>query len=191
MSDAKKPIECFKNKITIQNYAEAYRIFDLRHGASSGREWKASVFFVIGLVMLFFVLMQNFNLAKVPVSIIVLLICMYMCTHYLYLLPKRAKLRGEHIYKSSKLLSKPYQTEIYRDYFVMKNDCEYIRKYYAEMSDCIETDDLFVLIGGIEKPISVISKKCLTEEQCSNISELFKKEAVRIYRRTKSSKKRK
>ena len=115
MSDAKKPIESFENKITIQNYAEAYRIFNLRHGASSGREWKASVFFVIGLVMLFFILMQNFNLAKVPVAIIVLLICMYMCTHYIYILPKKAKLRGEHIYKSSKLLSKPYQTEIYRD----------------------------------------------------------------------------
>lgn len=184
-----KPIESFENKITIKDYALACQLYDARKGASYGKEWKASVFFVIGLVMLFFILMENFNIAKVPVAALVLLICMYMCTYYIYLLPKKAKLEGEHIYKSSKLLSKSSKIEIYRDCFVMKNDYEYILRYYIEISDCIETDSSFVLIGSYERPIIVISKKSITEEQCENISKHFKKEMIRQYRRLKSNRK--
>lgn len=191
MALSKKPFESFTNSITIQDYAQAYRLYDLRRGLSSGREWKSSVFFVLGLVMLFFILMENFNLAKVPVASIVLLICMYMCTHYISLLPKKAKLKGEHIYRSSKLLSKSSKIELYRDYFIMKNDYIYIRRYYSELSDCIETDDIFVLIGGVEQRIIVISKECLTQEQSEAVSEYFRRELVKQYRRIKSSKKRK
>lgn len=184
-------IESFENKIKINDYAFAYQLYDARKGASSGKEWKASVFFVIALIMLFMILMENFNLGKVPVASIVLLICMYMCTYYIYLLPKKAKLEGEHIYKSSRLLSKSSKVEIYRDYFVMKNEYEYILRYNIEISDCIETDSSFVLIGGYEHRISVISKKYLTPEQCENISLHFKREMVRQYRQIKSPSKRK
>lgn len=190
LSKNSKLIESFENKISIKDYALAYQIYDAIKGASSGKEWKASVFFATALVMLFFVMMENFNFAKVPVSAIVLMICMYMCTYYIYLLPKKAKLEGEHIYKSSKLLSKPEKVEIYRDYFVMKNEYGYIRRYYIEISDCIETDGSFVLIGGYERRICVISKKCLTDEQCTKISEHFQREMIKQYRRAKSTKKR-
>ncbi len=184
-------IESFENKITIKDYALAYQLYDARKGASYGKEWKASFFFVIALVMLFIMLMEGFNFGKQPVVAIILLICMYMCTYYIYLLPKKAKLNGEHIYKSSRLLSKSNTTEIYRDYFVMKNEYEYILRYYTELTDCIETDTEFVLIGGIERHISIISKKSITLNQCQRISEHFKREMVRQYRRTKSTAKRK
>lgn len=186
-----KPVESFENKISIKDYALAFQLYDARKGASSGKEWKASVFFVIALVMLFILLMENFNFSEVPVVSIVLLICMYMCTYYIYLLPKKAKLNGEHIYKSSKMLSKSRKVEIYRDYFVMENEYEYIRRYYTEISDCFETDDSFVLIGGYEHRINVISKKSLSDEQCEKISEHFKREMIKQYRRTKSVRKRK
>lgn len=186
-----KLVEKFENKITIKDYAYAYQLYDARKGASLGKEWKASVFFVIALVMLFFILMENFNLAKVPVASIVLLICMYMCTHYIYILPKRAKLQGEHNYRCSKLLSKISCIEIYRDCFVIKNEYEYLKRYYTEITDCFETDNSFVLIGGMEHNICIISKKSLTDEQIENISVYFQHEMIKQYRRTKSSKKRK
>lgn len=179
----------FKNKLKIREYAEGYKLFDLRCGASKGREWKSSVFFFLGIAMLFMLMMNNFNIAKLPVTSIVLLICMYMCSHYVYMLPNKAKLKGEHIYKSSKLLSKESSFEIYKEYFVMKNEYEYLKRYYTDITDCIETDDIFVLIGGMEKRITVISKRCLTQEQSEKLSHFFKREMIKQYRRTKTVKK--
>lgn len=179
----------FRNKLKIREYAEGYRIFDLRRGNSRGREWKSSIFFFLGLSMLFILLMNGFNVAGYPVAAIVLLICMYMCSHYLYMLPKKAKLKGEHIFRSSKLLSKEYQFDIYRDYFLMKNEYETLKRYYTEITDCIETDSIFVLIGGFEHRVTVISKRCLSEEKSEKLTELFSSEMIKQYRRTGGKKK--
>lgn len=181
----------FDNKLKIQEYAKAYQLYDLRYGRSSGREWKSSVFFFLALAMFFMLAMENFNFAKLPVTVLVLLISMYMCTHYLYLLPKAAKLEGEHIYKSSHLLSKPCHITVSRDSFTLQNDYEYLKRYYTELTDCFETDEIFVLIGGMEHVITVISKRCLTDEQTQILSEHFQRETIQQYRRIKSSKKRK
>lgn len=179
----------FNNKLKIREYSEGYRIFDLRRGNSRGREWKSTVFFILGISMLFILMINGFNIAGYPVAAIVLLICMYMCSHYLYMLPKKAKLRGEHIYKSSKLLSKEYQFDIYRDYFLMKNEYETLKRYYTDITDCIETDSIYVLIGGYEHRVTVISKRCLSNEQCEKLTELFSREMIKQYRKMRGSRK--
>lgn len=179
----------FENKLKIREYAEGCRLYELICGSSKGREWKASVFFFTAMIMLFILMTENFNIAKVPVCAIVLLICMYMCSHYIYMLPRKAKLTGEHVYKSSKLLSKPYRFEIYRNCIVMKNKFEYLKRYYSEINECIETDEIFVLIGGFEHRIIVISKRCITDEQSEKLSEHFRNEMIKHYRRIKSNKK--
>ena len=176
-------IMSFDNKLKIKEYAEGYRIFDLRCGSSRGREWKSSVFFFLALGMLFILMLNGFDISRIPVAAIVLLICMYMCSYYLYMLPKKAKLRGEHIFKSSKLLRKEYSFDLYKDYFTMKNEYEYTKKYYTELSDCIETDSIFVLIGGIEDRLTVIAKKSMNENDRIELSRIFKREMPDRYRR--------
>lgn len=176
----------FHNKLKIREYAEGFRLYDIRCGKSAGREVKATLFFFLAMAMLFVLMQNNFNIAELPVCAVVLLICMYMCSYFIYILPNMAKLKGEHIYKSSKLLSKDYSFEIYKEYFVMKNEYESLKRYYTELSDCIETDDIFLLIGGMEKRVIVISKRCLEDSQSEKLSHFFQREMVRQYRRTKS-----
>ncbi len=183
-----KAVITFKNKLRIREYAEGYRLYDIRRGKSSGREIKASLFFFLGMAMLFMLMLENFNIPKLPVCAIVLLICMYMCCYFIYMLPDMAKLRGEHIYKSSKLLSKEYTFEFYKEFFIMHNDHERLKRYYTELTDSIETDDIFLLIGGMEKKIIVIAKRCLSEDEKRRLSEFLKKETVRQYRRTRPKK---
>lgn len=175
----------FKSRLKIRDYAEGYRLFDLKRGKSAGREWKSTIFFMISMLMLFLLLMSKFNLAKMPVCAIIMLISAYMCTYYVYILPRKAKLMGEHIYKNSKLLSKKYEFEVYGDYFIMKNQYESLKRYYSEITDCMETNDIFVLVGGIEKRLIVIAKRELTENQKEKISKLFHQHMIKQYRRIK------
>ena len=180
---------CFKNKLKIREYAEGYQIYDVLHGNSKGRVWKSSLFFFMAMAMLFILMMNSFNISAFPVTTLVLLICMYMCSYYIYILPKKAKLRGEHIYKTSRILSKEYSFTVKKECFIIKNDYEYIKKYYSELTDCIEIDDMFLLAGGIENRIIVISKRCLSQDEKIHLSDFLKRETVKKYRRTKTRKK--
>ncbi len=180
-----KPILTFENQLRIGEYAEGYRLYDLRCGNSAGREIKASLFFFLGMAMLFMLMREQFNILKLPVCTIVLLICIYMCCFFIYILPNMAKQRGERIYKSSHLLSEKYTFHVHQDYFIMQNEYESLKRYYTEIHDCIETDTLFLLIGGTEKKLIVIAKRCLEQEQCETLSHFFRKEMVHQYRRTR------
>ena len=175
----------FKSKLNIKEYADGYRIFDLKRGRSAGREWKSTVFFMISMAMLFFLLMSVMDIGRMPVCAAVFLISAYMCTHYVYILPRKAKLRGEHIYKSSKMLSKEYVFDVYPDYFIMRNKNESIKRYYSDVSDCIETKNIIVIIGGFEKRFIVISKRNIEKNELEKISRYFKNRMVKQYRRIK------
>lgn len=83
-----------------------------------------------------------------------------------------------------------YAFEMHKEYFIMKNEYETLKRYYTELSDCIETKNIFLLIGGNEKKIIVISKNCLDDEMTDNLSRFFQKETVRQYRRTGVKRKR-
>ena len=181
----------FESKLKIREYAEGYRLFDLRRGKSSGRVWKSSVFFAIAIAMMIIIMLNSWDITRVPVACVILLVCIYMCSYYLYMLPKRAKLRGEHIFKSSKLLSKNCKYYIYRDHFIMKSENETLKRYYTELTDCIETDDIFLLIGGFENRVTVISKRYITQSQRQLLSEHFQRETIRQYRRIKPKRKNK
>lgn len=184
-SQNEEPLFEFENKVTIMLYSKAYRMYDIRKGRSNGKEWKASVFFVIGLAMLFVLMTQHFVFSSVPVCTIGLIVCLYMITYYLVLLPKMAALLGEHIYKSSRLISKPEKISIYGNGFVKRNDYEKSCGYFSSVSDCIETEKSFVLFGDFDKKILVISKACLTDEMKRNLSEFFVNLFVRKYRKVK------
>lgn len=180
-----KPMFEFDNKITILLYANAYCMYDIRKGRSNGKEWKATVFFVIALIMIFVLMTQHFIFSSVPVCTIGLIVCLYMVTYYLILLPKMARLQGEHIYKSSRLLSKPSKITIYRNGFVMQNAYEKLCGYFSSVLECVETEKSFILFGDFEKKILVISKSCLTDEMKADLSEFFENQFVRKYRKVK------
>lgn len=184
-SQNEEPLFEFENKITIMLYSNAYRMYDIRKGRSNGKEWKASVFFVIALALLFVLMTQHFVFSSVPACTIGLIVCLYMITYYLILLPKMAALLGEHIYKSSRLISKPEKIRIYSNGFVKRNAYEKSCGYFSSVSDCIETEKSFVLFGDFDKKILVISKDCLTDEMKSQLSEFFVNQFVRKYRKVK------
>lgn len=184
-SQNEEPLFEFENKITIILYSKAYRMYDICKGRSNGKEWKATVFFIIALAMLFILMTQHFIFSSVPVCTIGLIVCLYMITYYLILLPKMASLWGEHIYKSSHLLSKPEKIRIYSNGFIRQNAYEKSCGYFSSVSDCIETEKSFVLFGDFDKKILVISKACLTDEMKEQLSEFFVNQFVRKYRKVK------
>ncbi len=173
----------FDSRLRIKEYAFAYRLYELKYGSEAGRGWKAAVFGGAGAIVLYALAKEQFDFGRFPAASVIILICLYMLTYYLFLVPKKARLYGEHIYKSSRLLSKPQHCKIYRDFLEMENEYESIKRYYTEVTDCIETERAFILMGGVEKPLLVISKKQMSPQQQTAVSEHFQKEMTKRCRK--------
>ncbi|MBQ9461197.1 MAG: hypothetical protein IJU51_04685 [Clostridia bacterium] len=95
----------FEQDLTIDDYKYAYRLTELRHGASKGREWKASVFFAVAVGSVWYAVSQRFILSEIIMPALLLGISVYLCVYYLFILPSRTAKKAERIYKTSKYIS--------------------------------------------------------------------------------------
>ncbi len=179
----------FQQAASFDDYKNAYMLYDLRHGSSKGREWKASVFFVLAVGAVWYASVQHFRLNELIMPALVLVISVYMCVYYLFIVPSRSANRAERIYKSSWYISREKQYKFYRDNFTYKNEYEYQKRYYTEIYDCIETKDTFILIGGLENSLTVIDKRQLDPKQREALSSHFRSEMIRQYRNTEGKRK--
>ena len=64
----------------------------------------------------------------------------------------------------------------------MKNKNHIIKRYFTELSDCIETDEIFLLIGTNENRVTVIQKSFLDKETAEKLSFLLSKKTIKQYR---------
>lgn len=173
------------NKIPLLMYGNAYMLSQMRCGKLRGKEWKASVFFVVWLGCMFHMSLNRFNMSSNPVPLGISIICLYMMTYYLIILPKRVKLNGEHIYKSSHMLGRTEKILITREGYTLENKYETLSGYWTDMTDCIESSEFFLLISEYSKRLIIISKKCLDEDQMECLGNFLKRTLTVKYRKIK------
>ncbi len=174
----------FRSKLRIREFSEGYTLYKTltRRGASKVRWIKAVFFSVLGIGMIVMLAGVRFHFEQLPVCTVVLLICMQMGTYYFVLVPRQEKLRGEHLYKSSRLLSKECEMTWYPDHFTVINAFEKLNRSYREITDCLESEQIILLSGGEGKKAVMIAKKCLSPEQYDCLVGILKEKCGRQYR---------
>ncbi len=173
------------NEIPLMMYGDAYMISQMCRGRLKGKEWKASVFFAIWCACMLYISIKHYDLLSNPVPTGISIICLYMMTYYLFILPKRMKLKGEHIYKSSHMLNKTETVTVTREGYVIENKYETLIGYWTDILDCIETGNYYLMISEYSKRLIIISKKCLDDEQNERLAEFLKRTMASKYRKTK------
>lgn len=173
------------NEIPLMMYGDAYMISQMCRGRLKGKEWKASVFFAIWCACMLYISIKHYDLLSNPVPTGISIICLYMMTYYLFILPKRMKLKGEHIYKSSHMLNKTETVTVKREGYVIENKYETLIGYWTDILDCIETGNYYLMISEYSKRLIIISKKCLDDEQNERLAEFLKRTMASKYRKTK------
>ena len=128
------------NEIPLMMYGNAYMIAHMRRGRLKGKEWKASIFFAIWCCCMFYMALKHYDLISNPVPVGISIICLYMMTYYLFILPNRIKLKGEHIYKSSHMLNKTEKVTITRDGYTIENKYEACRVFENDYASKIQKD---------------------------------------------------
>lgn len=173
------------NKVPLMMYGSAYMISQMCRGRLKGRRWKASIFFAVWCGCMLYIGMKHYDLVSNPVPTGISLICLYMMTYYLFILPNRIKLKGEHIYKSSHMLNKSERVTIKRDGYTIQNKYETLIGYWTDILDCIETDKCYIMTSEYSKRLIIISKACLDGKQNEMLAAFLKRTLPSKYRKTK------
>lgn len=106
---------------------------------------------------------------------IVLMVALAALTGYLLFFQSRFLMEdAAERYTSNHLLQEPEEIRLTRDGFEIQNQYETITGYWAEKEHCIETTEFFLMLGGRERPVLILSKKGLGEEERRWLSEQFR-----------------
>lgn len=92
---------------------------------------------------------------------------------------------AEERFTENGLLSLPFKAVLYRDSFSVTNRCEQIRGYWTDITLCLESDTLFVLTGGWDRPLLVFPKEGMEESAVQSMSQNLASAFASRYRRVR------
>ncbi len=119
---------------------------------------------------LYLTLFSSFIIPMVGICFFILLTIFFM-----FILPCVVKGQGAKIFDSNKLIELPFTISLFKSFFEISNEKETIRQYWTEVDRSLETSDMFVILGGKQRPLLLIEKQQLTNEQQNSLSSFLQK----------------
>lgn len=111
-------------------------------------------------------------------------IFLLLAIYFMFVWPILVRGRGAKIFESNQLMALPFSIAFFKSFFEISNEKETIREYWTEVDRSLETKDLFVILGGEHRPLVLINKKQLSNEQQSKLSSFLEK--VLVYKHKKA-----
>ena len=110
----------------------------------------------------------------------VVAICFFvlLAVFFIFIWPGIVKGRGANIFESNQLMALPFSISFFKSFFEITNEKETIREYWTEVDRSLETKNLFIILGGEQRPLVLINKKELSDQQQSKISSFLEKVLV-------------
>lgn len=116
----------------------------------------------------------------------VIAICFFvlLANFFLFVWPGIVRSRGAKIFDSNQLMSLSFCISFYKSFLEITNENEIIRQYWTEVDRSLETKKLFVILGGEQRPLVLINKEQLSDEQQNKLSSFLEK--VMVYKHKKA-----
>lgn len=90
---------------------------------------------------------------------------------------------AKELYRSNALLALPQTVTVYRDSIAVKSEVETFQEYWTDFSRCVETKEVFVLVGGRERWVLAVKKEGLEESVKETLSAHFQDAFARRYQK--------
>ena len=132
---------------------------------------------VLPLYITFF---SGFVMPVIAVSFFVLLSLFFAIVW-----PGIIKGRGAKIFDSNQMLSLPFSASFFKSFFEIENEKETIREYWTEIDRSLETKNMFIILGGRQRPLVLIEKKHLSDEQQNTLSSFLEKVLIFKHKKAK------
>ena len=74
---------------------------------------------------------------------------------------------------------------LFQKFFEIQNEKEIIREYWTEVDRSLETKSMFIILGGQQRPLVLIEKKNLSDEQQNKLSSFLEKVLIFKHKKAK------
>ena len=132
---------------------------------------------ILPLYQMFF---SSVMIPAIAISFFILLALFFMIVW-----PGIIKGRGAKIFDSNQLISLPFSASFFKSFFEITNEKEIIRQYWTEIDRSLETKNMFIILGGEQRPLVLIEKKHLSDEQQTKLSSFLEKVLIYKHKKTK------
>ena len=89
------------------------------------------------------------------------------------------------IIKGRQMMSLPFSVAFFKSCFEIQNEKEMIREYWTEVDRSLETKSMFIILGGQQRPLVLIEKKNLSDEQQNKLSSFLEKVLIFKHKKAK------
>ncbi len=168
-----EPIETIEQTVAAGEWASAYEAARSAVSPMHRKEVKSAICLTAGVLLgsLLPLYRSRFLTVWVPVCGIFIFLC--LAVWFFFFQPKEIRRWARELYGSNALLALPQKITVFRDSVVIENEREKILEYWTDFFRCIETEKAFILSGGMERNLLVISKNGLAPEQVDRLSAHF------------------
>ncbi len=170
MSYYDKPVAVIRNKVSCEEFEKAWVIWEKNSGSLRSRRIRLAVCGCLFLFILMILPSYRSSYSTVFLPVIGLLMLLLAVIYLLFIKLRMVSEEAERMYLSNSLLGIEEQITLTKEQFQIVSEYEKIQGYWSEMSLCIETGECFVVTGGREHPLLILSKSCMTQEEKETVS---------------------
>lgn len=121
----------------------------------------------------------------IVVPVISISFFLLLALFFMVVWPGIIKGRGAKIFDSNQMMSLPFSVAFFKSCFEIQNEKEMIREYWTEVDRSLETKSMFIILGGQQRPLVLIEKKNLSDEQQNKLSSFLEKVLIFKHKKAK------
>ena len=121
----------------------------------------------------------------VVVPVIAISFFILLALFFMVVWPGIIKGRCAKIFDSNQMMSLPFSVAFFKSFFEIQNEKEIIREYWTEVDRSLETKSMFIILGGQQRPLVLIEKKNLSDEQQNKLSTFLEKVLIFKHKKAK------
>jgi hypothetical protein len=180
-----EPFAEFESAVTLRQYKKAYVLAQRSLGPLHKREVQVGLCLTAAALCAAATPSYAARYATFWVPVCFIAFMLALAVYFGFGQTRTLENTAEEQFSQNKLLSLPYKAVLYRDSFSVTNPYEQIRGYWTDSTLCLESDELFVLTGGWDRPLLVFSKEGLDENTLQSMSQNLASAFASRYRRVR------
>lgn len=123
--------------------------------------------------------------SSIIIPVIAISFFILLALFFIIVWPGIIKGRGAKIFDSNHMMSLPFSVSFFKSFFEIQNEKEIIREYWTEVDRSLETKNMFIILGGQQRPLVLIEKKHISAEQQNELSSFLEKVLIFKHKKVK------
>lgn len=159
------PILSFEQQLSAEDYAKSALMYE-NTLFPFRRFWVRAGFCICAAVLAASTIpwyLSRFATAFVPACFIVFFLALAL---FFWREQPRRRLHSTVLqFCNSRILRLPGKITIYQSGIILENEVETLSEYWTDFSGCVEGQEYYVLWGGISRPLLILKKSPLSQEE--------------------------